>query len=95
MSSSVKTSTIHSPAFALKHCLAKISCTPWQIGTLKFIEIKIEKLPIRVTQAKQGQTGPSGAKLSQIGSNGAKRGETGRNGTTQGQMGPNGPNWAK
>ena len=50
----------------------------WRIGTLKYLEIKIEKWPSR---AKWGQAGQDGAKLCQTGQNGAKW-------VKQGQTGP-------
>ena len=48
--------------------------TPWRIGTLKYLEIKVEEWPSR---AKWGQAGPNGAKWCQFMPNRVKRGQTG------------------
>ena len=59
--------------------------TPWRIGTLKYLEVKIEEWPSR---AKWGQAGPNRAKWCQMVPNGAKRGQTGPQGVKRGQKGP-------
>ena len=59
--------------------------SPWQIGTLKYLEIKIEEWPSR---AKWGQSGPNRAKWCQMMPNRVKRGKTGSNGAKQGQKAP-------
>ena len=51
--------------------------SPWGIGTLKYLEIKIEEWPSR---AKWGQAGPDGAKWCQMIPNRVKRGKKGSNG---------------
>ena len=61
--------------------------TPWRIGTLKYLEIKIEEWPNR---AKWGQSGPNGAKWCQMMPNRVKRVQTGSNGLKRGQKGPYG-----
>ena len=61
--------------------------TPWRIGTLKYLEIKIEEWPSR---AKWGQSGPNGAKWCQMMPNRVKRGKTGSNGAKRGQKEPYG-----
>ena len=79
--------------------------TPWRIGTLKYLEIKIEEWPSR---AKLGQSGPNGAKRGQMVPNDAKQSQTGPNWVKRGKMrpkrvlrgkmwlkGPNGPYEAK
>ena len=65
---------------------------PWRIGTLKYLEMKIEKWPSRV---KWGQAGAYGAKWCQTGSNKAKRGQTGQKGPYGAKCGQKGPNEAK
>ena len=45
--------------------------SPWRIGTLKNLEIEIEKWPSR---ADRGQAGPNGDKWCQMMPNMAKRG---------------------
>ena len=60
---------------------------PWRIGTLKYLEIKIEEWPSR---AKWGQSGPNGAKWCQMMPNRVKRGKTGSNGAKRGQKEPYG-----
>ena len=59
----------------------------WRIGTLKYLEIKVEEWPSR---AKWGQAGPNRAKWYQTGSNRAKRGQTGPKMTKKCFTGPNG-----
>ena len=59
--------------------------SPWQIGTLQYLEIEMKKWPSR---DKRGQIGPNRTKWGQPGLNGAKQGK-------QGQTGPNRPNAAK
>ena len=57
--------------------------SPWQIGTLKYVEIEIKKLPSEANGDKLGPMGPNGTKRDKIGPNGAKwskRGQTGLNG---------------
>ena len=66
--------------------------SPWRIGTLKFLEIKIEEWPSR---AKWGQSGPNGAKWSQMMPNRVKRGQMGSDGAKRGQKGKRGPNEVK
>ena len=73
--------------------------TPWRIGTLKYLEVKIEEWPSR---SKLGQAGPSGAKQGQMVPYSAKWCQTGSNGAKWGQTGPKmakkcliGPNLAK
>ena len=61
-----------------------MSISPWRIGTLKYLEIKIEEWPNR---AKWGQSGPNGAKWCQMMPNRVKRVQTGSNGLKQGQKG--------
>ena len=77
--------------------------SPCQIGTLKYLEIKIEEWPSRARGGQAGpnrvkwcQTVPNRVKHGQIRSNvvkrwanGAKRGQTGLNGAKRGQTGPN------
>merc|ERR1712208_260699 len=66
--------------------LAESNCdSPWRIGTLKYLEIKIEEW---LNRAKWGQSGPNGAKWCQMMPNRVKRGKTW-------PKGPNGPNEAK
>ena len=60
-------------------CLMKRTA-PWQIGTLKYFEIKIKKCP---NWAKWDQAGPNRTKLDQTEPNGAKRGQTGLNGANR------------
>ena len=67
-------------------------CPPWRIGTLKYLEIKIEEWP---SGAKRGQTGANGAKWCQIGLNGAKRSQAGPKKALRGQTWQKGPNGAK
>ena len=66
--------------------------TPWRIGTLKYLEVKIEEWPSR---AKWGQAGPNRAKWCQMVPNRVKRGHTGSNGAKKGQKGPTEPKVAK
>ena len=66
--------------------------TPWRIGTLKYLEVKIEEWPSR---AKWGQAGPNRSKWCQMVPNGAKQGQTGSNGAKKGQKGPTEPNGAQ
>ena len=54
---------------------------PWRIGTLKYLEIKIEEWPSR---AKWGQSGPIRAKRGQMVPNDAKQSQTGPNGVKRG-----------
>ena len=63
------------------------TATLWRIGTLKYLEIKIEEWP---SKAKRGQSGPNGAKWCQIVPNRAKCGQMGSNGAIWGQSGLNG-----
>ena len=72
--------------------LQGLSRSPWRIGTLKYLEIKIEEWPSR---AKWGQSGPNGAKWCQMMPNRVKRGQMGSNGAKLGQKGPYGENVAK
>ena len=67
-------------------------CAPWRIGTLKYLEVKIEEWPSR---AKWGQAGPNRAKWCQMVPNRVKRGHTGSNGAKKGQKGPTEPKVAK
>ena len=64
--------------------------TPWRIGNLKYLEMKIEEWPSRAKWAKRGQTGPNGDKWCQTGSNRAKRGQTGPKRAKKGQKVPYG-----
>ena len=61
--------------------------TPWRIGTLKYLEIKIEEWPSR---ANWDQSGPNRAKWCQMMPNRVTRGQTGSNGAKRGQKGPYG-----
>ena len=54
------------------------SFTPWQIGTLKYLETKIEEWPSR---AKLGQAGSNGAKKGLTEPNVAKRAKRGQMGS--------------
>ena len=65
---------------------------PWRIGTLKYLEVKIEEWPSR---DKWGQSGPNRAKWCQMVPNGAKQGHTELHGVKRGQKGPTEPNGAK
>ena len=75
--------------------------TPWRIGTLKYLEIKIEEWPSRAKWGQSVPSGPNGAKWCQTKSNGAKQGQTGPNEVKMGLTGQNlakranGPNEAK
>merc|ERR1712212_859118 len=75
----------------LQHAICKLHVAnlqpPWRIGTLKYLEIKIEEWPNR---AKWGQSGPNGAKWCQMMPNRVKRVQTGSNGLKRGQKGPYG-----
>ena len=62
---------------------------PWQIGTLKYLEIKIEEWPSRAKWGQSGPTRPSGAEWCQTESNWAKRDQTGQNEAKKGLTGPN------
>merc|ERR1711942_222525 len=69
--------------------------TPWRIGTLKYLEVKIEEWPSR---AKWGQAGPNRSKWCQMVQNRVKRGQTGPKrayGAKRGPKGQMGPNEAK
>jgi len=68
------------------------SSAPWRIGTLKYLEVKIEEWPSR---AKWGQAGPNRPKWCQMVPNRVKRGHTGSNGAKKGQKGPTEPKVAK
>ena len=48
--------------------------SPWQIGTLKYLEIEIKKWPSGDRRGKWGRIGPNGTKQDQIGPNGVKQG---------------------
>ena len=85
--------------FVMSVNIHKIPCmiwwsmlTPWRIGTLKYLEVKIEEWPSR---AKWGQAGPNRSKWCQMVPNGAKQGQTGSNGAKKGQKGPTEPNGAQ
>ena len=54
--------------------------TPWQIGTLKYLEIEIKKWPSGARRGQIGPIGPNGTKRDQARPNGAKWGQTGLNG---------------
>ena len=64
--------------------------TPWRIGTLKYLDVKIEEWPSR---AKWSQTGSNGATQGQMGPKRGKKGlwsekwPKGPNGAKRGQMG--------
>ena len=60
--------------------------SPLRIGTLKYLEINIEKWP---SGAKQGQPGPSRANRGQQGPTGVDQGHQGPTGANRGQMRPN------
>ena len=49
----------------------------WQIGSLKYLETDIEKLPSRANQGQVGQSGFNWTKWGQTGPNGAKQGQMG------------------
>merc|ERR1711942_274256 len=69
--------------------------TPWRIGTLKYLEVKIEEWPSR---AKWGQAGPNRSKWCQMVQNRVKRGQTGPKRAKKGlwsQTGPKRENGAK
>ena len=68
---------------------------PCRIGTLKYLEMEIEKWPSGARQGKLGQTGPNGTKQDQTGPNWTKGGQAGSNRAKRGKRGQIGPHWAK
>ena len=57
-----------------------MSVTPWRIGTLKYLEIEIEKWPSGAMWGQMGQNWANWTKQDQTGPNRAKWGRTGSNG---------------
>ena len=72
--------------FIRVHEVFNATISPWRIGTLKYLEIKIEEWPSR---AKLGQAGPNRAKWCQMMPNRVKRGQTGQNEAKKGLTGQN------